>query len=60
MAILTGIAFCVCLICLVFSTAFESAGNRAARDWFAVGFFLALMLTILCAGHWIALLLGRL
>lgn len=60
MAILTGIAGSVCLLCLVFFTLFESMQKRSLKDGFSVGFFFSLLLTILLAGHWLAVLLGRL
>lgn len=60
MAILTGIAFCVCVMSALACKIFTEAKRKKVADCFALVFFFALVLLILCMGHWIALLLGRL
>lgn len=60
MAILTSVAFCVCVLCWIVGELFKAAEKMSVATPLAVVSFFALVLLILCAGHWLAVLLGRL
>lgn len=60
MAILTGAAFCACALCFLMMEIFKAAGKKELSEGVALGVLVELALLILCAGHWMAVLLGRL